>query len=312
MAKRKAKKRKLKKTLFIVCEGRNTEPIYFAGLIEDIRQQTKDYSYEVVIHDTPKNDPVGLINEAKSLVEDAPKDEVWAVFDKDGYTKHTEAFDMARKQKPRVNIAFSSISFEQWVLLHFERNRQPYERSKEIIAHLREEKLFENYSKKKKLNLYAKLKRKTPYALENAAWLRYKQASEISKHHEKIYELNPYTNVDKLVRKLLIHTQFLKFGTFSDLFSFRNFSFKLLKFEQEKDNIKLEFELKNKTKNTIDWRNKIVLQKGKKHFSANNYSNLLLFGQQEKKIKLEFPSFKVKNEIKINILAENLLLIIEL
>ena len=113
MAKRKAKKRKLKKTLFIVCEGRNTEPIYFAGLIEDIRQQTKDYSYEVVIHDTPKNDPIGLINEAKSLVEDAPKDEVWAVFDKDGYTKHTEALNMARKQKPRVNIAFSSISFEQ-------------------------------------------------------------------------------------------------------------------------------------------------------------------------------------------------------
>ena len=46
-------------------------------------------------------------------------DEVWVVFDKDGYTKHEEVFELAKNGAREVKIAFSSIAFEHWALLHF-------------------------------------------------------------------------------------------------------------------------------------------------------------------------------------------------
>lgn len=48
-------------------------------------------------------------------------DESWVIFDKDGYTKHSEAFKLARQHN--IKIAFSSISIETWILSHFERNK---------------------------------------------------------------------------------------------------------------------------------------------------------------------------------------------
>ena len=49
-------------------------------------------------------------------------DESWAVYDKDEHPKHEEAMAEAIKiiDGKKVNIAFSSRSFEYYLLLHFE------------------------------------------------------------------------------------------------------------------------------------------------------------------------------------------------
>jgi len=110
------KKRVLRTTIFIACEGRNTEPIYFEKLVEEIEDQG---SFAVTIYpdkrdDNPVSHALGLVQEARSRIDEF--DEVWVVFDRNGYTKHKEAFDLANDpvHGKRVNIAKLA---EEWIPL---------------------------------------------------------------------------------------------------------------------------------------------------------------------------------------------------
>ena len=201
MARRRVKKRKLKKALYIVCEGKNTEPIYFKGLIERQELDKASYAYQVIVHDTPKTNPLGLIEVARELLIQE-EDEAWVVYDKDGYTKHDLAFELA-KEAPKVNIAFSSVAFEHWVLLHFERSEKSYIKSKNVIEHLRNRGYLRNYSKKNGYHLYPHLEKRTHIAIENAAWLRHRMYFSLQEAKGRYFEVNPYTTVDRLVGKLL-------------------------------------------------------------------------------------------------------------
>lgn len=199
------KKRKPPLSIFIACEGSNTEPLYFEKLNE-IMEDEEDFPYAVTVYpdkevdEKPKTDAIGLINVAIERKEDF--DELWVVFDKDGYTKHKEAFGLAKENG--INIAFSSISFESWVLLHFERNNTLFAKSANII----DEKFHKNatylndYAKSGDYNVYPKIKDRTKEAFSNASWLRnwmnFVRPNYIS------YEVNPYTDVDFLVKKLLL------------------------------------------------------------------------------------------------------------
>lgn len=201
MARRRVKKRKLKKALYIVCEGKNTEPIYFKGLIERQELDKASYAFQVIVYDTPKTNPLGLIEVARGLLMHE-EDEAWVVYDKDGYTKHDQAFELA-KQEPKINIAYTSVAFEHWVLLHFERNEKAYHKSKNVIEHLRNRSYMRNYSKKNGFHLYPHLEKRTHIAIENAAWLRHRMYYRLREAKGRFYEINPYTTVDKLVVKLL-------------------------------------------------------------------------------------------------------------
>lgn len=202
-----------------MCEGKNTEPLYFKGLIEDLEHQMASYSFHVVVHDTPKTNPIGLIEEARKLMV-LPEDEAWVVYDKDGYTKHDEAYLLASQGPKRVNIAFSSIAFEQWVLLHFERSEKAYPKSNNVIDHLRNRNFVRNYSKKAHFHLYPKLKKRTHIALENAAWLRHEMYYHLQENKGRFYAVNPYTTIDKLVAKLLgIHEKVIWVNAKEDIYT---------------------------------------------------------------------------------------------
>lgn len=200
-----AKKRTPPLSVFIACEGSNTEPLYFEKLNE-IMEDDDNYPYAITVYpdkevdDNPKTDAIGLLNVAIERKEDF--DELWVVFDKDGYTKHKEAFELAQANK--INIAFSSISFETWVLLHFERNHNSFAKSANIIN----EKFHNNdtylsdYAKSGDYNIYPKIQTKTKKAFENASWLR--NWLNTNNHQYTIYEVNPYTDVDSLVKKLIL------------------------------------------------------------------------------------------------------------
>jgi RloB-like protein len=65
--------------------------------------------------------PLRFVKEARDRLAEGAFDEAWVVFDRNGHPAHEAAFALAAETDKPVNIAFSSRSFEQWVLLHFEK-----------------------------------------------------------------------------------------------------------------------------------------------------------------------------------------------
>ncbi len=185
--------RQYKKQIFIACEGKKTEPYYLNGFKKLCDLDTA-VNVKIVSHEHTS---------ARELVEDVLKcretenDELWIICDKDGYTLHHEAFCTAKDNG--VNIAFSSISFEYWLLLHFKYTAHSFTKSKNVEDFLKHNYLPE-YDKADK-NVFDKVKDKTQTAIDNAKKLR-KAAKTANYDDCKIYELNPYTNVDELLHAI--------------------------------------------------------------------------------------------------------------
>ena len=170
--------------------------------------------------------------------QDCAYDELWAVFDKNGHTAHKEAYELAQQKinEKAVNIAFSSRSFEYWILLHFERINFTFEKSackegkkevncgiennlhqndctkpnnqiKCIVGYIRKNTPLTKYAKSNKneelntLMTYLLDEKYLLSAFENASWLRFQMNKLFPS--TPIYELNPYTNVDILVKSIL-------------------------------------------------------------------------------------------------------------
>lgn len=199
--KRKVDKRKVFVRLLIICEGEKTEPHYFNGFLSEY-DFPGDMAEVKVVH-TRENTLRELVTCAKRLRE-SERDQMWVVADKDGYTKHAEAFNKARDNN--INIAFSSISFEFWILLHYEYTTRAFAKADDIISYLRKKHL--EYEKKDR-NLYFRIKDQTAKAVKHAKRVREYQAK--ANYSEKIFEWNPYTNVDELLKAVKdLHKGLLK------------------------------------------------------------------------------------------------------
>ncbi|MEY3242063.1 MAG: hypothetical protein RIR11_3502 [Bacteroidota bacterium] len=165
-----------------------------------------------------------LLEERSNIYE-----EIWVVFDKNGHSYHKEAFELAERKvnDKKINIAFSSRSFEQWILLHFEKSSKPFEKTscKDNNGKLlgcnadkgcHGELCLTGYISSKYLPKYEKsnknadlddmmniLLSKTIQAFENAKWLRQEQQEALQENSGQVYMVNPYTNMDILVKNLL-------------------------------------------------------------------------------------------------------------
>lgn len=179
--------------LLIVCEGAKdrSENSYFKALIKDRRNP--DNRMDICVVDTKKNTARELVKEAKGLKETA-RDQVWAVFDKDGYTLHAQAFDQAKANG--IHIAFSSICFEYWILLHFSDTTRPFVNCSELVKFMEKECGY-RYDKADQ-QTYERTKVSIAIAKTNAARCR-KYQTGCNATETPVYELNPYTNVDELV-----------------------------------------------------------------------------------------------------------------
>jgi hypothetical protein len=244
-----AKKRTPPLSVFIACEGSNTEPLYFEKLNE-IMEDEDNYPYAITVYpdkevdENPKTDAIGLVNVAIERKEDF--DELWVVFDKDGYTKHKEAFELAKEHN--INVAFSSISFESWVLLHFERCNVSFAKSANIIDEKfhNNDRYLDDYAKSGDYNVYPKIQDRTKNAFENASWLRNWLNS--NNHNYTIYEVNPYTDVDALVKKLLLDDSVYEYREIGQKLIFDNV-------EIEVSNVNNEYVVKitNSTNRSLVW-----------------------------------------------------------
>ncbi len=187
----------LKPKFYIFCEGLKTERFYFEAYKEDKKYNSKLVDIQVI--NTKKNTAKELVLKAKEYKKTSPskKDIYWVVFDKDGYTKHREAFELANRDG--INIAFSSIAFETWILLHFKYTTKSFAKSEKVISFMRNECNFE-YEKNDK-TIYNKIKDNTELATKQAEKLNQYSITG-NKFNAEIYDLNPYTDVYKLLKSM--------------------------------------------------------------------------------------------------------------
>jgi hypothetical protein len=163
---KRQKPTKLPKTrrILILCEG-ESEVIYLKGYRVDKRLS----GVNVEIYQPNSFSPLHLLKEAKRKLKEANKDRlpyesVWIVFDKDTHAFIPQTFKEA--EQANVKIAFSLISFEQWVLLHFEKSKRHFLTPIELIRYV-ENKYLPNYGKTQQFSI---LKPHINTALSNAEW----------------------------------------------------------------------------------------------------------------------------------------------
>lgn len=211
-----SKQKSIKKTVYILTEGK-TEEAYFARIGEILGNDT-DWNYSVTVEvreivDGSKTDPVKMVKEAKE--HKGSFNEIWVVFDKDRERDilNEKAISLAIKSK--IKVAFSSISFEHWILLHFEKSTFAFQRSDcesrstnaiPVVCVCNGTICASTYIKQKyyptfykaKSKLFDELKNNSANAIENAAWLRLYKSP-----YADIHTINPYSDVDILLAELL-------------------------------------------------------------------------------------------------------------
>lgn len=165
-----------------------------------------------------KAQPTRYIREAYLYMVQEGFTEAWAVYDKDVHAEHETAYSYAQTIS-NMNVAFSAYSFEEWLLVHFERNANAYMKSdckkdkisilcgtnqddddchgtRCIAGRLRNQKYIPNYTKTSESLFDTFTLARLNTASINAAWLRHLS-------NEEVYERNPYTDVDRLVLRML-------------------------------------------------------------------------------------------------------------
>lgn len=171
--------------------------------------------------------PLNFILEGQVELEDETFDEVWAVFDHDNHPARKAAFDESNKtiNGKKINIAFSSIGFEYYLLIHFEKVYNAFKTSECREGKAKNKKLFYcgtgthpsdcnghtcigGYARNKGFWVNSKTPQSTFLLVEdklevgfiNSAWIRYQ--SYIENNTLNIYERNPYLTTDLLIKRL--------------------------------------------------------------------------------------------------------------
>lgn len=192
----------ISKRILILCEDEKSSKIYFQSFKKDEKLKRDLSSVDIqVIH--PKNhDPVGLVTKAKEMKTKArkdrnPYDEIWIVMDRDGHVNIDQALNTAEANK--IQVALSAICFEYWVLLHFEQTTRSFKKCDDLISYIKKNH-FEKYQKSS--CCYQDLKDKIHTAINNGLWLD-KQLKNDFDRGIKNYDMASYTNIHKLVAKLI-------------------------------------------------------------------------------------------------------------
>ena len=122
-------KKKLLKKMHILCEGEKTEPFYIKGYV---LAYAPNKANVICVPDVKYNTPVALVDEAirlKNSRDTSGDDEFWVVYDREAVAKYSHKLhDQARAKANAngINIAFSNVCFELWLLQHFDYRNRPY------------------------------------------------------------------------------------------------------------------------------------------------------------------------------------------
>jgi len=189
-----------KPVILILCEGQ-TELNYFTGLKTSFNRHQQ--SLLKILPLKAQNESALLI--VKEAIKQKKKNEslyksVWVVFDNDNQdikksNTLRDAFNEAKRHA--IEIAYSSISWEHWVLWHFKEVNTPFHNGglveKELLKH------WPDY-KKPQRNSWEYLS-----SIENRKNAK-NRAFKIKEQHERdgkeVHECNPYSNVYELIDEI--------------------------------------------------------------------------------------------------------------
>lgn len=187
-----------------------------------LKNAIKEEPEEYIVEDEYKAQPTCYVRKAQLGYFEKNFSELWAIYDKDGHADHENAYLLSTNTdicEKIVNIGFSSISFEQWILMHFESCSTVFSKSQCrdknknyfdcgtnshaddchgencVVGKIVESKYLP-YLKSKNFN-YKDYSMHVLTAFENALISREVAANEI-----EFYLNNPYVSIDRLVFKL--------------------------------------------------------------------------------------------------------------
>lgn len=193
----KAARRKRRPIIYIICEGKETETLYFKHF------RSRKCLVDIVPIPSKHKAAEHLVKHAKSLISQLdyyPKDgdQLWCVFDRDDNKDHELQEAASYAQKQGYHIVYSNPSFEYWYLLHFEKRNGYLKNCDAIIDILKRNAYLANYEKS--VDVYEQL-----IGNQEAAIKRAKVRVEQLKKDQTVIiscDSNPVTTVYELVEFL--------------------------------------------------------------------------------------------------------------
>ena len=202
--KRTSQRKRLKKTILIVCEGEKTERNYLDGLK---RVETISKVFAITIVGGKGGSRSQIIKRAidKKNVQHKEMDAVLCVLDTESLETAQAQEDLAAARQEAdlsgITLCLSNPAFEVWFLAHFRRTSQSFRNCDAVIVELDKEwrTAFGQPYNKSDDKLYRRLAARTQDAVTNA-----KMVAEID-HREKpdIADRNSSTDFYQLVERLL-------------------------------------------------------------------------------------------------------------
>lgn len=193
----KVKRRKRKPIVYIICEGKETETLYFKHF------RSRNCLVDIIPIPSKHKAAEHMVKHAKSLISQAdyyPKDgdQLWCVFDCDDNKDFELQAAISYSEKHGYKIAYSNPAFEYWYLLHFEKRNGYLKDSATVIDILENKGYLENYGKS--VDVFEELQEHQPeaiqYAKERVERLTRDQVTVICR------DSNPVTTVYELVEFL--------------------------------------------------------------------------------------------------------------
>ncbi len=193
-----AGKRSIRPVMRIFTEGERTEINYVRGYISSYLKSKGYTAHDIIIEQPNDSSPLGLLNAARQTR--LPMDEMWIVFDCDQHQHKPETFKGAAEDG--IGVAYSSISFETWILLHFTYSTRSYRSCDELMKVL--DRHYPNGYDKAMNNLFEETAGTDHSRLLTAISNARRLDREMLKVNggKPIYELNPYTNVHELLEAI--------------------------------------------------------------------------------------------------------------
>ncbi len=191
------KRRKRKPIVYIICEGKETETLYFKHF------RSRNCLVDVIPISSKHKAAQHLVKHAGSLISQAeyyPKDgdRLWCVFDCDDNKDSELQTAISYAEKHGYEIAYSNPAFEYWYLLHFEKRNGYLRDSAAVIDILKSKGYLENYGKS--VDVFEKLQKHQ----ENAIQCAKERVKQLLKDKRVVIcrDSNPVTTVYELVEFL--------------------------------------------------------------------------------------------------------------
>lgn len=204
---RKKGQRAIRKFILIVCEGEKTEPNYFNAFRKDLPKGVLE-NYAIEVDGTGRN-TLSMVEEAIRIRNEREKghgrkyDQVWVVFDRDGFPPQQFNEAIWKAEKEGLQNAWSNEAFEIWYLLHFHffQNGMSREDYKPLIERELSAKMGAAFKYEKNMpEMYALLKK---YGDREQAILWAGSLDQIFAGRTDFSDHNPCTKIYLLIQELL-------------------------------------------------------------------------------------------------------------